>query len=322
MAFQLKANESVSDGIARNVKGQIEKALGYLGVGKPCAGDAAPKKPGAKRKPHQAGTTEKEPVPEIRKCFKRVRAALRLVREDLGDDIYQKENFSFRDAARPLTQVRDAEVLVETADKLAQRFPGAIGPEAFAKIHGALLANRAEVTRRVLDEGKAFDTVKDAATHALARLPDWKIRRDGWDAVRSGLRSVYRSGHRALALAAETPSVGNLHELRKQAKYLWHQLQLLEATWAESEKEMVDRTHKLSTLLGEDHDLAVLRETLAANPLMYGGHRVLKGVFVVIDHAREELERQAFTLGVDLYKESPKDFISRIEALMKYEAVV
>src|ERR1019366_5884992 len=52
-------------------------------------------------------------VPEVRKCFKRVRAALRLVREDLGDDAYREENWCLRDAARPLTEVRDAEMLVE-----------------------------------------------------------------------------------------------------------------------------------------------------------------------------------------------------------------
>ena len=312
MAFELKAKERVSEGITRNVRSQIEKALGYLDGGK---------KLSTKKKPHPEGAPEKEAVPEVRKCFKRVRAALRLVREDLGDDLYHEENFCFRDAARPLTHVRDAEVLVETADKLTQQFPGAIEPGAFAKIQEALLGNRQEVTRRVLDEDKAFDAVKDFATRALARLPDWKIERDGWTAVESGLRGVYRAGHRALALAAEGSSVANLHEWRKQTKYLWHQLQLLDAAWTDSEKELVDRTHKLSTLLGEDHDLAVLRETLAADPLAYGGHRVLKGVFAVIDRQRKELEQQAFALGREIYKDAPKVFTSRIEALMNYEEV-
>jgi CHAD domain-containing protein len=311
MAFQLKANESVSDGITRNVRSQIEKALDHVD----------PKRSGAKRKPHQRGAPENEAVPEVRKCFKKVRAALRLVREDLGDDLYHEENFCFRDAARPLTEVRDAEVLAETADKLTQQFPGAIEPGAFAKIHDALLANRQEVTRRVLEEGRAFAMVEEVAARALARLPDWRIERDGWAAVESGLRRVYRAGHRALALAAEDPSVANLHEWRKQAKYLWHQLQLLDAAWMASDKELVDQTHKLSTLLGEDHDLAVLRETLAADPLVYGGHRILKGVFAVIDRRRGELEQQAFDLGREIYKDSPKVFTSRIEASMNYAEV-
>jgi CHAD domain-containing protein len=304
MAFQLKANESVSDGITRNLRGQIEKALKHLS---------------AKRKPRQHSASENEAILEVRKCFKRVRAALRLVREELGDGVYREENWCFRDAARPLTQVRDAEVLVETMDKLAPQFAKAIEPGALAKIHEALVANQQEVIRRVLDEDRAFAAVEEVATRALARLPDWRIERDGWAALESGLRRVYREGHRALALAAETSSVENLHEWRKQAKYLWHQLQLLDAGWTSSEQELVDQTHKLSTLLGEDHDLAVLRETLAADPLTYGGHRVLKAVLAVIDRQREELERQAFALGREIYKDSPKVFTSRIEAAMNYE---
>jgi CHAD domain-containing protein len=311
MAFELKANEPVGVGITRNVRNQIEKALGYLGTkGVP-----------AKRKPHPRGSSGNEAVPEVRKCFKRIRAALRLVREDLGDDLYHEENYCFRDAGRPLTLVRDAEVLIETADKLAQQFPAAIEPGAFAKIHDALLANRQEVTRRVLDEDKAFAAVEEAAARALTRLPDWRIERDGWVAVESGLRRVYREGHRALALAAEDPSVANLHEWRKQAKYLWQQLRLLGTAWTSSEKELVEQTHQLATLLGEDHDLAVLRETLAADPLAYGGHRILKGVFAVIDRRRGDLEQQAFDLGDGIYKDAPRVFTSRIEALMNCQEV-
>jgi CHAD domain-containing protein len=264
MAFQLNAKESVSDGITRNVRRQIEKALKHLG---------------AKSKPSQRGVSQNEAVHEVRKCFKRVRAALRLAREDLGDDVYREENWCFRDAARPLTEVRDAEVLVEIVDKLTQQFSAAIEPGAIAKIREALLANQQDVTRRVLDEGKAFAAVEEAAAHALARLANWRIERTDWAALESGIRRVYRRGHRALALAAENSSVENLHEWRKQAMYLWHQLQLLEGAWTGSEKELVERTHQLSTLLGEDHDLAVFRATLAADPLAYGGHRILKDLF-------------------------------------------
>jgi CHAD domain-containing protein len=298
VAFQLKAKESVSDGITRSVRRQIEKALKHLG---------------AKRKPHHSGAPGNESV-EVRKCFKRVRAALRLVREELGDDVYREENWCFRDAARPLSKVHDAEVLVETVDKLSHQIAEAIDPGALAKIHDALLANRQEVTRRVLVEDGAVAAVEEAATRALARLPDWKIERDGWAAVESGLRRVYRTGCRALALAAENSSVENLHECRKQAKHLWLQLQLLDAAWTGSEKKLIDRTHKLSRALGEDHDLAVLRETFAADPLAYGGHSILKRVFAVIDHRRKELELRALALGRKIYKYPPKVFTSRIEA--------
>jgi len=301
MAFQLKANEPVSAGITRNVRQQFEKVLKSVG--------------GKRKRP------DNETVFEARKCFKRVRAALRLVREELGDDLYHEENLCFRDAARPLTEVRDAHVLVETAEKLRQQFPDAIEAGAFAKIHEALLKNQQGVSRRVLEQAKAFAQVEQIAARALGRLPDWRLQRDGWPAVETGLRHVYRTGHRALAAAGENASVENLHELRKQAKYLWHQLQLLEAALPDNEKALVDQAHQLSTLLGEDHDLAVFRETLAADPLIYGGHRVLKSVFAAVDRRRQELERKALALGREIYKDAPRVFVSRMEGPVSCEVV-
>jgi CHAD domain-containing protein len=306
MAFQLKAAESVSEGITRNVKHQIEKALKYLR---------------AERNSRQHGASQNDAVREVRKCFKKVRAALRLVRAELGDDVYHEENWCFRDAARPLTQVRDAEMLVEIWDKLKEPLAAAVETGVFAKIYDALLANQSEVTRRVLDKDRAFAAVEEDAMRALARIPGWRIEHTGWAALEGGLRHVYRTGHRALALASESSSVKNLHEWRKQAMYLWHQLQLLEGAWTVGEKQLVERVHHLSTLLGDDHDLAVLRETLAADPLAFGGHRVLKAAFAVIDHRREELEREAFALGREVYKDSPKLFTGRIEGLMSHREV-
>lgn len=305
MAFQLKPNEPVGEGITRNVKSQIAKALKHLS---------------AKVSPEH-GALENETVGEIRKCFKRVRAALRMVRPELGDESYHEENWRFRDAARPLTEVRDAHILVETADRLRRHFPSAIEPAAFEKIREALMKNQREVSRRVIERDKALAAVNQVAMHALARLANWKLQHDGWTALEPGLRHVYRTGHRAFALALENPSVENLHELRKQAKYLWHALQLLEASLSGDEKELVSEAHELSTLLGEDHDLAVLRQTLAADPLGHGGHRMLKGVLAVIDRYRDELERQALSLARQIYEDPPRIFVGRIEASMHCEAV-
>jgi hypothetical protein len=307
MAFQLKANESVGDGITRNVRRQIEKALQHLRA-------AAT---------HQRGAAQNEAVREVRKCLKKVRAALRLVREELGDEAYHEENWFFRDAARPLTQLRDAQVLVEILDKLKEPLASAVEPEALTKIHEALLANQWEVTRRVVEENKALAEIAAIARRSLARIAGWGIELTDWATLGGGLKRVYRTGHRALALASQSASVENLHEWRKQAMYLWHQLQLIEGVWmVGAEPQLVERTHQLSTLLGENHDLAVFHTALAADPSTFGGHRVLKAVFAITDRRRMELERQAFVLGRELYKDSPKLFTTHIEELMSHRGPI
>src|SRR5580698_10039159 len=71
-------------------------------------------------------------IHEIRKKLKRARAALRLLRDCLGEPVYRRENSRLRDAARPLTPVRDAKVLFAT---LHQHEPkkGRANPGAFMR---------------------------------------------------------------------------------------------------------------------------------------------------------------------------------------------
>ena len=300
--FQLKVNESVSSGIKRNVSHELEKVL---------------KQSGAKLKPNSQDSAKAEAAHEIRKCFKKMRAALRLVRAELGDDIYREENWCFRDAARPLAEVRDAEMLIEAFDKLRKQCAAQIDKGSLVKVRDVLCANQKILIRRIIGEQRALAEVKKIATCALARVSDWRIDLEGWDAMETGLRRVYRTGHRALSMAVESPSVANLHEWRKQVKYLWHVLQLLEAAWTGSEGELGDQFHQLSRLLGEDHDLAILRQTLAADPLVYGGQRFLKNLFVDIDRLRADFEQQAFALGRQLYKAPPKVFTEKIGSYWK-----
>jgi hypothetical protein len=64
-------------------------------------------------------------VHEARKDLKKLRAVLRLVRDDLGDAVYRSENVRFRDAGRMLSGARDAHVRVETLAALRERFDDA-----------------------------------------------------------------------------------------------------------------------------------------------------------------------------------------------------
>ena len=250
-----------------------------------------------------------------------MRAALRLVRDEIGDEDYHEENFSFRDAARPLTELRDAEMLIETLEKLREQYKDQVDSAALGKMLDALRANYRDLKRRRIGKDHALEAVNEFVRRALAHLRESKGDsgewHEGWEALGSGVSRVYRRGHRALRLAGENPSVANLHEWRKQSKYLWHVLQLLEPAWTAHEKDLADQFHKLSRLLGEDHDLAVLRQTLAADPLIYGGHRSLRDLFVLIDRSREALQASAFALGRQLYKDPPKVFTARIETYWK-----
>ena len=52
--------------------------------------------------------------------MKKLRSALKLVRPVLGEKAYRRENERFRDVARELSDVRDAQVRAETVEALAR----------------------------------------------------------------------------------------------------------------------------------------------------------------------------------------------------------
>src|SRR5438876_6446677 len=160
MAFQLEATESVRKGVKRIVAKQLDNALQELGA-----------------------PNRDEVVHEIRKRFKRIRAVLRLVRDELGDKVYRQENGCFRDAAQPLIEVRDALVLIEALDKLADAAGGHKAAGTFRRVRQILQSDLQTVRQRVLDEEDAFAHVHKLVEGARARLRRWPFRHDGWSAI-------------------------------------------------------------------------------------------------------------------------------------------
>jgi hypothetical protein len=100
-----------------------------------------------------------ESVHDARKAFKKVRSVLRLVRDEIGEKTYHAENRRFRNAARPLTEVRDAKALVEILDKLAERSTHEAKTKFFAAARKSFQAERREIRRRVLKDQNVIPAV-------------------------------------------------------------------------------------------------------------------------------------------------------------------
>ncbi len=203
MSFRLKLDKSVRKGIRRVAQKELRDALEHV-----------------TQRSHGA---RDEAVHEARKCFKKVRAFLRLVRPVIRNRNYRDENTAFRDTARPLSEVRDAKILVQGVDKLAEHFADRIHGQPFTAICHELKTHQRAVRKRVLDEEHAFGAVEAAVRKALARLDDWTDVSNHWTSVGKGVRQVYRQARRACVSATEEPRMEKLHEWRRQVKYLRYQ---------------------------------------------------------------------------------------------------
>jgi CYTH domain-containing protein len=255
-------------------------------------------------------------IHEARKCFKEVRATMRLIRSEIGAGTFDHANKAVRDVARPLSEVRDAKVLIERLDSLNDQFKGRLNAEDVARLREHLVARRCGARARLVG---ATDTVPRIVRDSLAirkRVKRWPIRRKGWNAIRDGLRGVYRQGRRASGNARSRLTDEAMHEWRKRAKDLQYEVQLLRDLHPSAMKRLADRLCHLTDLLGEDHDLAVLRAVVRE----VSKDRVCideEGFTAVIDQHRDALQRHAFGVGDKIYKRTPGVFLARLEHFWK-----
>lgn len=249
-------------------------------------------------------------VHDARKELKRARATLRLLRDAIGDRAYRRENQALRDAARPLSLIRDRKVLLDTLNRLVKRFQADAELPPTEDLRRVLRRERAATRRTALQGPKPFTSSRALLQAVHQRAARWRTGSADWEVLGAGLRRVYGKGRKAMAAAQSDRTPAKLHEWRKQTKYLWHQLQLLEPLWPGMIGELADQAHKLSDYLGDDHDLSVLRDKVMelGETLAKSERRALVRL---IDASRTELRDKAMVLGRRLYEESPADFEAR-----------
>ena len=278
MAFELRREESLRKGLRRIVQEQLQGAL------------------------EQAQQLARdEAIHDARKRLKRVRALLQLVRPVVGKPLYRNEDHALRDVARPLSELRDAKVLIETIESVSQ--------------DDALASVRQELTDRKcsLDERNPLDAAAASIQAALGRVSAWTDVPNRWASVGKGLKRTYRQARRAYRDALRKPTVEQRHEWRKQAKYLRYQLETLRPLRPELLEELAKQAEKLGDLLGNDHNLALLRQTLPS----VSGHGDHEEVLAVIDRRRDELLQESCELAKRFFRDSPKKFERRIKSYWK-----
>jgi CHAD domain-containing protein len=263
----------------------------------------------------QLEAAAKDPVTavhEARKDLKKTRALLRLVRPAIGGKAYRAENDDLRDAGLALSGARDADVLVETVERLAAHAAGRLPAEVFEALRDALAA---EAARGRGDTPESpLPAVIEQLRAAELRVERWPLGDAGWDTVLTGLTRAYARGSEAFAVARAAPEPELLHAWRKRAKDLWYHQRLLAPAWPDVIGAQAEAAHVLSELLGDDHDLAVLAARLAddAPPLDPRVDAQRGELRELVAHRSGELRAEAERLGSRVYAESPKAFRRRL----------
>lgn len=281
--YCLKAGESLPDGIGRMLDEQLGAAIADL-------------------------SNEKAPldtaVHEARKAVKRTRSLLRLIRPAIPK-AYERENARLQSVGRDLSELRDAQALIETLEELKEHEP--VG--SAKAIHEFLRQRKETITANV----RRGDVIPPAITRLKqSRRAIGRLDLSGLDfpIVLQSFQTALKRGEKAFERAHDDPEADNFHECRKRVKDLRYQLSLLTELWPGVIDAYADSAKKLEEYLGDDHNLAVLSGILRREQ---DGSESKPSIQEHIEKRQKKLRTKAAQLSRRLYSEPGKVWTRRLE---------
>lgn len=289
MAYRFKLNEKVRDGVVRIAHEQFDRARGQL-----------------------AHSTEIErSVHETRKCLKRIRALLRLVRPGIKDETFKHENAALREIGGLLSEARDSHVLLQSIAKLEAERPDI----PFINVRRLALAGARN--GKVKEAPNRMGDALSALLLAQQRFDDLKIAPGNFAILQRGYERAYAHGRRATVVAYKQDSAHAFHELRKHVQRHWRQSQLLSRAWPEVMEAHAMTAREISQILGDDHDLAVLEAYVAGAPKGEIGKEEAKGIRNAIRERQQVLRALALPRLQRLFADPPEDLGRRVVCYWK-----
>jgi hypothetical protein len=145
------------------------------------------------------------------------------------------------------------------------------------------------------------------------RVKHWHLKAEGFGAVAAGLKESVRRARGAMIDAWLHPTAARHHAWRHHVKNHWFHVRLLEARCGNHLLAYQRRLEALDGVLGEYHNLVMLREVLVTDSAL-SRHETARCLKVVARYQRA-LRRHAQVLGARIYSEKPRRFVRRVKRL-------
>lgn len=250
-------------------------------------------------------------IHEARKCVKRARSALRLIRPAISDR-WGEENRRLQQVGRRLSEFRDTQALIETLTELEQKETKG-RTDAGQKQEFKNAFDRLEKRKEKLTHGPHVRTEIRSATRdlraSLASIEKLALDSLDFSVLINSLRVTLKRGRKACSQAYSDPIAITFHEFRKRAKDLRYQLALLSELWPEVLSGYSESAKELEQYLGEDHNLAVLTSVLNGNG---GKADPFNTILKLAEKRQSKLRNKAKFLADRFYTEPLKSWATRL----------
>ncbi len=273
MSYRLKTGEGLAAGIRRIAREQLEGALCEIAT--------------------VTAANEAAAVHAARKYLKKTRALLRLVRDEIGPEIFKEENRFLREVARGFSGPRDVRVQLQLLEKLREQAPPCLTFEQTA----------ATLQEEIATHADSFGPQRQEAETTLQRICDrlegWPLDGLGIDDLCCALRDSYRRGRKCFRRACAQATPENFHSWRRRVKDFWYQARLLRNLNPAVMGEITEAAGTLGQKLGDLHDLAFFRLHLEVEPGICEEER--SALLGLSNAGERELEEIVLDLGARFF---------------------
>lgn len=288
MSYQLRQGEKLGPALRRICRQQIGNAID-IAIGENTTGDT--------------------PVHATRKHLKKARAALRLVRKEIGAGLFRKQDCCLHEVARLTSEIRDAEVRLQTVRELQGINQRHNRRGAYPKLETMLMMELENFMAAFAEWQLQAVPILE---RALSNVDHWPLDDFDCKQLRRAVQRSYKNARKALACAQDSPTPENFHKFRSKAKRLWYDLRILRPINPLVLKNLSDDLHALGGLLGRAHDLSFLSDRLRRDEPTSDWGREGHKLLAVIEVNQCDLQRGAAELAEHFFAERPRDFGHRI----------
>lgn len=289
MAFRLRADEKVARGLRRLARKELRKAVRCI---------------------EQRRHRREEAIHEARRALKKARAIVKVFEADRGQGLRTTRK-RLRRVSRSLSQLRDADVKIETLDALRRRAPNALTPTTYALMRRLLRQDRRALAH---DSRMAKELQHAARTLRRSRRAarDWSSRHENLRALLAATKAARREGRDAMLCAEHSHTAADFHEWRKSVKTLMYELRLLEAAGPDIRAEIRELRY-IERWLGIDHNLVVLWDRLIHDDRISLVWSDVAPLQEASGRYQQELRRKALERGRRIYGVKPRTAAARLQ---------
>ncbi len=255
-----------------------------------------------------SGKASPDSIHDTRTYLKKIDALLGMIPSTLLGKELKRTSGKLREAARRIGPLRDAQVLVESIDRILETT--SLPKEHTLGLHSLREGYADMAKQRRLNDLRRLPEVTRVLKESLEVLTDWKPEEPRKNQLRKRIRKTYRRGRELLAKA--TSGDGDIevfHEWRKSVKRLWYQLRITAPFWPAKAKGLIASTGKIGELAGLERDITLLLASLTSAPRNpaadFLGSMIAKKLPV--------LRNQAMKEGAAFYSKKPSEFIMALK---------